>query len=148
MKKLILRTGAFLVIALLIFTSCGKKGCIDKDAENFCDECKKDDGSCTYVGTVQFWYDKTTSEKLLNDNITSLAVYVDGELIGSYASSVYFDSSPSCSESSVVRKTKSLGKSKSLNGSYVVKDANDDETIWQGNFTYQANTCLNLKLTF
>ena len=148
MKKvmMIVGTGALMAIAPLTFTSCGKKGCTDKDAENYCSECKKDDGSCTYEGSVQFWYNQSTSQYLVNNDITGLEIYVDGELIGSYATTVYFTSAPNCSESSVVRKTKDLGKSKSASGSYVVKDSETGTTLWQGSFTYQANTCINVQL--
>jgi hypothetical protein len=40
----------------LSFTSCKKEGCTDPEAENYSEEAKKDDGSCTYAdktGTVQ-----------------------------------------------------------------------------------------------
>lgn len=30
-------------------SSCKKKGCTDSAAKNYCDECEKDDGSCTYA---------------------------------------------------------------------------------------------------
>lgn len=149
MKKLlmIVGTGAFMTLAPLTFTSCGKKGCTDKDAKNYCENCKKDDGSCTYEGRVLFWYDQTVSQYLVNNDVSALAIYVDGNLIGSYASSVYFTSAPDCSTSSVVSKTKDLGKSKTASGTYVVKDANTGDIYWQGSFTYQAHTCLTIQLT-
>lgn len=31
------------------FVACKKKGCTDSAAKNYCEECKKDDGSCQYV---------------------------------------------------------------------------------------------------
>lgn len=32
----------------LIFASCKKEGCMDQNADNYNEEAKKDDGSCTY----------------------------------------------------------------------------------------------------
>lgn len=36
------------IFAIIIATSCQKKGCTDSSAENYDEEAKKDDGSCTY----------------------------------------------------------------------------------------------------
>ncbi|MEK6614796.1 MAG: hypothetical protein AABZ32_01595 [Bacteroidota bacterium] len=32
-----------------VMVSCNKKGCTDPAAKNYCDKCKKDDGSCQYA---------------------------------------------------------------------------------------------------
>jgi hypothetical protein len=57
-RNLILFTTTLFVV-LVTLSSCGKKGCTDSNATNYCDECKKDDGSCTYKASVQFWYNQT-----------------------------------------------------------------------------------------
>jgi len=36
------------VLSIGTITSCKKKGCIDPNANNYSEEAKKDDGSCTY----------------------------------------------------------------------------------------------------
>lgn len=53
-KKITLMFMLLLGIAS-IMVSCKKKGCTDPAAENYCAECKKDDGSCQYaaVASVQ-----------------------------------------------------------------------------------------------
>jgi hypothetical protein len=32
-----------------VFVACKKKGCTDPAAKNYCEKCKKDDGTCQYV---------------------------------------------------------------------------------------------------
>ncbi|MDX1651404.1 MAG: hypothetical protein R3277_02855 [Brumimicrobium sp.] len=49
MKKMKMLTAALIVgIIALGFTSCKKEGCTDPKANNYSEEAKKDDGSCTY----------------------------------------------------------------------------------------------------
>ena len=45
------KVSALLVILALGFSSCKKEGCIDAMAENYDNEAKDDDGSCTYART-------------------------------------------------------------------------------------------------
>jgi len=139
---------AAMCLAVILFTACGKKGCTDAYATNYCDECKKDDGSCTYKATVQFWYDKATADDLINNvNSTSLTYYVDGVIIGSSAASVYFTGEPSCSQNGVVGVTKDLGKLKTKTSTYKVVD-NNDETLWEGSVTFDATkSCTSIQLT-
>ncbi|MEX1003022.1 MAG: MbnP family protein [Crocinitomicaceae bacterium] len=48
MKTYTLHPFIALLILLLSFSSCKKKGCTDPTAENYAADAKKDDGSCTY----------------------------------------------------------------------------------------------------
>lgn len=49
MKKFKVVTTALIVgVMALGFTSCKKEGCIDPKANNYNEEAKKDDGTCTY----------------------------------------------------------------------------------------------------
>lgn len=123
--------------AIIILPSCGKKGCTDAQAKNYCEKCKKDDGSCTYEGKIIFWYNQTTANFLVNDGATSLNYYVDGQLIGSSSASVYYTSSPSCTSNGHASQTKDLGKSKSQSSSYSVKDQTSFE-YWSGSVTFDA----------
>ena len=54
---------SFLFISSLMF-SCAKEGCTDPDAENYNSSADKSDGSCTYQGSVVFWYSEATSDSL------------------------------------------------------------------------------------
>lgn len=130
--------------AAIVFTGCKKEGCTDKDAVNFCDECKKDDGTCTYKGNIVFWYNSSTSAALVNDGAVSLTYYVDGQIVGSSAANVYYTSAPNCNQGGVTVE-KDLGKSRSKGFSYSVKD----QTGWEyysGTVTFTANTCTTYQL--
>ena len=47
--KNIFKTVLVLTVAMVAFTSCKKKGCVDPTATNYNEEAKKDDGSCEYA---------------------------------------------------------------------------------------------------
>lgn len=147
MRKQFLTLG-LAVITLSSLNSCKKEGCIDAIADNFNADADKDDGSCTYSASVSFWYNGTTSANLQLDDITSLTFYVDNQLIGSYASSVFYPASPACGQSSVVSKTLDLGKSKTKTANYLVKDDFGDE-VWSGTITFDASVeCTTYELTY
>lgn len=141
----------FLGLTALTITSlnsCKKEGCIDAIADNYNADADKDDGSCTYSASVSFWYNGATSQNLQDDVITSLTIYVDNQVIGSYASSVFFPSAPACGQSAVVSKTLDLGKSKTKTASYLVKDDFGDE-VWSGTVTFDASVeCTMYELTY
>lgn len=150
MKKNVLKFLGILVISsVMILSGCSKKeGCTDPDAKNYDPDAKKSTNSCQYEGSIVFWYKQTVSEELLLDDITSLAYYVDGKLIGSSSSSVFFNSVPDCNTSNVVKYTADLGNSKSKSVIYQVKDPIDGELIWEGTTTLKANTCVQMELTY
>lgn len=127
-------------------SSCGKKGCTDADAANYCESCKKTDGSCTYESDVVFWYDKATSDSLYDFGSSSLTFYLDGAIIGSSAITVYNLSVPSCG-GGAANASKELGTSKSKTYSYSVKDDLGDE-IWAATVTMQGNTCHPVQLVW
>jgi hypothetical protein len=144
---------SFILMALVISafaimsSSCAKeKGCMDPESINYNPDAEEDDGSCEYQATIQFWYDEATSEALLDEDVSSLIIYVDNEIIGSYAASVYFTSDPDCDEQSVVRSTKNLGKSKTKTSTYKVVDDYGVE-LWSGTVTYDASkSCTSIQL--
>jgi hypothetical protein len=134
--------------SLASLNSCKKEGCTDAIAENYNADADKNDGSCTYKASVSFWYNQATSQNLQDDVITSLTFYIDNQVIGSYASSVFFPSSPACGQSSVVSKTLDLGQSKTKTASYMVKDELGDE-VWSGTVTFDASVeCTTYELTY
>jgi hypothetical protein len=135
-------------LTLTSLNSCKKEGCTDSIAQNYNADADKDDGSCTYSASVSFWYNGTTSANLQLDDISSLTFYVDNQVIGSYASSVFYPSAPACGQSSVVSKTLDLGKSKTKTANYMVKDDFGDE-VWSGSITFDASVeCTTYELTY
>lgn len=145
MKTTQLLTTALLLGISILFTNCKKKtGCTDAVAYNYDSEAKKDDGSCTYKGSIVFWHTQTTYYSLLPT--TNLNYYVDGTLIGTSATSVYSSTAPSCGQSGTVSSEIDLGTSKSKNVSYVVKAVTTGIEKFSGSVTLQANSCTALQL--
>jgi len=76
-----------LFISIMAITSCGKKGCTNKYATNYCWKCKDDDGTCNYKSTMIFWFNKTTSDNLIADGFGyngyyDIDVIVDYQYVG------------------------------------------------------------------
>ncbi len=156
-----------LLACTLIFSSCKKEqGCIDDNANNYSTSAEEDDGSCTYTikgctdvnstnynpdanvsdgnceyeGSIVFWYNQSTSAALVNYGAKSLVYYIDGNIIGSSATSVYFNAGPACGATGSVGATGALtGKYESV--TYSVVDDNGTE-LWGGDITLVANQCM------
>lgn len=129
--------------------SCIYEGCTDPDSENYNPDASIEDGSCYYKGSAVFWYDKTTTTGLFSIGTASLTYYVDGVIVGSSASSVYWNSTvgPDCGQNGSVTVTKDLGKNKYQLSTYSVIDEYDRE-IWGGTINFEANTCYHFKLNW
>jgi hypothetical protein len=104
------------------FFSCARKGCTDETAENFDVHAKKSDNTCTYKGSVVFWYGKETSQQLISSGATSLIYYFDNQLVGSTSTSVYFNGAPECGQNGTITSEKSLGGNKRGAFAYRVED--------------------------
>jgi hypothetical protein len=137
----------YLFSIAVMFNSCKKQeGCTDKNAANYSVDAEEDDGTCTYKGSVVFWYNQATSSYLTSfPPSQSLVFYVDGTLVGSTAANVYWNSAPSCGANGSITVEKDLGFSKSRAYNYSVVDNNNLE-LWSGNVTIDANTCLAFQL--
>lgn len=114
----------FLGILLSFLTGCKKEGCTDYFADNYNQSAKKDDGSCVYSEKVIFWQDASTSQNLVNAGITGLTLYIDGQLIGSCLSSVYWTGAPSCSQSGNFNAQIDMGHNMTKLITYEIRDNN------------------------
>ncbi len=129
----------------LTVTSCKKEGCTDPEAVNYSSGAKKEDYSCTYKGEIVFWNDQTISQEMINFGITSLTYYVDGQIVGSSAASIYWTSPPSCGQNGSITVTKDLGSAKNKSYNYSIVDQNGIE-LWTGVANFTANTCTKIQL--
>lgn len=150
MKKIITLFICLSIIGVLSVTnSCKKddkiKGCMDKDSKNYSATAQKDDGSCLFEGQVVLWYDQTASAGLISDGATSLTFYVNGEVIGSSATSVYWTVAPVCGQNGSITVIKDLGNVKTQSYSLSVKDQTGFE-YWGASLNFDANTCLQFHL--
>jgi hypothetical protein len=147
MKSFKLLSIGLLVVGATFFTSCKKEGCTDPDSKTFNADAKKDDGTCQYEGRALLWYGQTTSTELQNDGATTLTYYVDGQVVGSSATSVYWTSSPECGQNGSITVTKDLGGVKNKSYTYSVKDQTGFE-YWTGVLNFTANSCEAVQLTW
>jgi hypothetical protein len=135
------------LLTALTFIGCKKKGCTDADATDYCSNCKSDAGSCQFEGKMVFWYGKTVADSSVANGKSSYTYYIDGQLVGSSAASVYYTIAPNCGQSGTVSVTKPLGTVKSKSSAYVVKD-DAGVQIWAGTINFTANTCVAQELAW
>jgi hypothetical protein len=145
MKKIKFLSVGLMIASATLFTSCQKEGCTDLDATNYSSKAKKNNGSCNYEGSVVFWYGQQVSSFLQDDDAITLTYYLDGQVVGSSATSVFWSASPNCGQNGSVTVTKDLGGSKSKAYTYSVKDQTGFE-YWSGVVNVSANTCLAIEL--
>ena len=145
MKKVLL--SVLFLASISTITSCRKEGCTDPDSINYSADAKKDNGTCEYEGKEVFWYNEATADSLLANGAISLTYYVDGQVVGSSAASVYWTAAPNCDQSGSVTVKKALGSVKNKSYSYSIKDQRGFE-FWSGVSNYTANTCTKRQLTY
>lgn len=134
-----------LILAFALLSSCKKEGCTDQQATNYDENAKKENGTCTYEGTHVFWYGEDAAEFLINDGASSLTFYVDNQIIGSSAASVYWTSAPECGQASSITVTKQLGNVKTQAYNFEVIDQTG-WVYWEGTLNFNANQCISFEL--
>lgn len=144
-----MKTKKLLLIALsfIALTSCKKEGCTDMDAKNYNAEADVNDNTCTYEGSNVLWYDQTASQGLINDGATSLTFYVNGQIVGSTGTNVYWTAAPNCGDTGSITVLQDLGDVKSLSYSYSVEDQTG-WVYWSGVLNFTANTCTGVQLSW
>jgi len=135
------KTALFLCLAIsaLTLTNCAKKGCTDSDGENFCSDCKKDDGSCTYKGSYVIWTSGLQTGESIN-------VKLNGTLQGNIG--VNFSAAPACGTNGALTINEELGKNKAQSFSFhaEVDSAGTITHTWDGTLNFVANKCVALQL--
>ena len=145
MKKILLCL--LVLVSISTITSCKKEGCTDPDSIKYDADAKTDNGTCEYEGKVVFWYSEATALKLIVKGATTLTYYVDGQVVGSSATAVYWTGAPNCDQTGSITVKKALGSVKNKSYTYSIKDQREHE-YWKGVSNYTANTCLKLQLTY
>ena len=148
MKKVML---GCLIASIVGLGGCKKEdedvlGCTDPDAISFNSNANTNDFSCTYEGSVNFWYNEDVATELEYYDSHSLKFYIDGDLIGSKSADVFFTSSPGCGAAGSVPTDLDLGVIKEKEFLLQVIDQ-DDYIIWEADIDITANVCKTLELT-
>ena len=114
--------GIFLIVgASMLLTSCKKMGCTDVNATSYEAIAQKDDGSCTYKGSLSIWFDQTKAQEYLSLGIDSLYYFIDYKEKAGVAVANFFLNPPNCGDTGVVTLNFDLGKYSSSNYSLLVK---------------------------
>lgn len=142
-KQIFLLSG--LLITILTIQGCKVEGCTDADAVNYSLDADTDDGSCEYSGSVVFWYgEEVAVEK--QQWATAYTFWVDGQIVGSQAVSVYWNGAPDCGQDASITVERDLGNVTSIAAEYEVID-DSGFVVWEGIVNFRANTCEAIELT-
>jgi hypothetical protein len=142
-KPLLILGVASLLLASL--SGCQTEGCTNPNALNYDSTADIDDGDCSYEGELVFWYNASTSAEVLDFYGESLIFYVNGQLIGSTSSSVFWTGAPDCGQNASITYTGNWRSNTNKTVSYEVWDE-DGYLWWSGTITLDANTCTTLQL--
>ena len=133
------------LLLLFVLQGCKVEGCTDADAVNYSIDADTDDGSCNYSGSVVFWYgEEVATEKI--QWATAYTFWVDGQIVGSQAVSMFWYGAPDCGQDASITVEKDLGNVKSIAAEYEVID-DSGFVVWEGIVNFQANTCEAVELT-
>lgn len=138
--------GSLLIIGFILLSACKKEGCTDSEANNYQIFAKKDNGSCTYSGSVVLWYKVGVFTGLASYGVTNLSLYINGEFKNEYAVGFYSTSEPECGKEYTMSIELDLGSQKSKEFNYEIFDQNGI-VRFTGVINVSANQCSKYELT-
>lgn len=147
MKKLIYFT---LSVAFLGLVSCKKPvpGCTDQDAENWSFEAEENDGSCSYRGGAVFYHNSQTSQNLIDDGVTNVRLYVDGNFMDFMSPNVGFNFVPTCEHpDAMLMSNYGIGNIPSKSFYYSIRDQNQ-VVLASGTFDIKGNQCTAIEYSY
>lgn len=135
-----------MVILSMSILSCKKdiNGCTDPTSDTYNVEANIDNGSCEYHGNLTNWYDNTTRDSLLANNVASLTIYVDNEVVQNINPIfVLWSSQPECSTTAIGNWIKMQGtKSRTISVTARALDSSNVEVRnWVQTMTINAGEC-------
>lgn len=133
------------VVAAFGFASCSKPGCTDDKASNFNADANEDDGKCTYRGDITFWCLPAVSNDLLLNGHTMLRFELEGKLVDSIATELFFAPGGECNTPGVKTIPQEEMPYEYRYYKYRVKGAGF-VTLWEDFIKLDANNCLAIKL--
>lgn len=147
-----LKSSNVIIMALALvgcsLLGCGKKGCTDSDSISYNQDAKKDNGTCRFEGSLVFWMKDSTAQEMLDDGITSLVLYINDDVVGTFdLNNQSYTKAPDCGASQALTITEDLFDVKIGTVSYEVFD-NSNNKRWQGAASLTANTCENFELVY
>ncbi|MDZ4759042.1 MAG: hypothetical protein SGJ10_13015 [Bacteroidota bacterium] len=147
MKYIFLLNLSLICGITLSLSSCHRSGCMDSSASNYSSTVKKDNGTCTYDGSVTFWFAKAASDNLIANGSKTLSIYVDGTLAGTCQANNYTNTIPACNQSGMITARKYCGGMRGTRN-YTYKIIDDNNILcWQGNIDFQSKICKPFELT-
>ncbi|MGV6860666.1 MAG: hypothetical protein ACWA41_02790 [Putridiphycobacter sp.] len=131
---------------LSYLVSCKKpvKGCTDEKALNFNWQAEENDGTCTYEVRGVFYHKEPFSQNLIDNGVTEINYYLDGELIGSKLPFNHWSFIPDCGSTEAIGFTRNIGTSKFVSYNYILRDQNGF-SLDQGNVTINGGDCVAIE---
>jgi hypothetical protein len=136
-------------IVLLYMAACEEEipGCMDIDAENF-DPAANVEGPCFYRGSAIIYHDKTTGQKLIDEGVTNVKLYVDGVFQDAMSPFVGFTFVPTCEHPDGMSISNyGIGTNPSQTFNYTVR-TQDERILDQGTFTIYGNQCTAIQYNY
>ncbi|TXI84544.1 MAG: hypothetical protein E6Q38_01780 [Crocinitomicaceae bacterium] len=136
----------YLCIISTALLSCKKdvSGCTDSTSDTYNSEANVDNGTCSYHGFLTNWYDTTTRDSLVANNVAALTIYVDNEVVQNINPNIIiWSAQPDCSTTSIGNWITMEGtKSRTISISVKAFDATNTEIrSWNQALTINAGEC-------